>query len=188
MSVEAYAILDGGGVRGAALVGCLKAAAEQGIKFIGYGGTSAGSIVALLANVGYSPEEIRKIMVEEINFHDFLDDAEIKVKRFKELPQNLSKSISKDLVLLRNLDLINELRNNFGFCNGSKLNYFLLRKIQNSPKVENSESSLKEKLKNATDITFQNLKELGCFPLKIVASDVKNHQAVIYPQGSGRKP
>ncbi|KAF3886447.1 MULTISPECIES: patatin-like phospholipase family protein [Nostocales] len=187
MSVEAYAILDGGGVRGAALVGCLKAAAEQGIKFIGYGGTSAGSIVALLANVGYSPEEIRKIMVEEINFHDFLDDAEIKVKRFKELPQNLSKSISKDLVLLRNLDLINELRNNFGFCNGSKLNYFLLRKIQNSPKVENSESSLKEKLKNATDITFQNLKELGCFPLKIVASDVKNHQAVIYPQGSGEE-
>jgi NTE family protein len=110
MSVEAYAILDGGGVKGAALVGCLKAAEEQGIRFIGYGGTSAGSIVALLANVGYSPEDIRRIMVEEINFHDFLDDAERKLQRFKELPKNLSKSLSKDFVLLKNLDLINELR------------------------------------------------------------------------------
>ncbi|MUH01436.1 hypothetical protein F7734_57890 [Scytonema sp. UIC 10036] len=187
MSVEAYAILDGGGVKGAALVGCLKAAAEQGIKFIGYGGTSAGSIVALLANVGYSPEEIRKIMVEEINFHDFLDDAERKLQRFKQLPQNLAKSISKDLVLLKNLDLINELRQNFGFCNGNKLTHFLLKKIQNSQKVENSESSLKEQLKNATDITFQNLKDIGCFPLKIVASDVTSHKAVVYPQGEGEE-
>ncbi|GAA6620797.1 patatin-like phospholipase family protein [Scytonema sp. NUACC26] len=187
MSVEAYAILDGGGVKGAALVGCLKAAAEQGIRFIGYGGTSAGSIVALLANVGYSPEEIRKIMVEEINFHDFLDDAERKLQRFKQLPQNLSKSLSKDFVLLKNLDLINEIRQNFGFCNGNKLTHFLLKKIQNSQKVANSESSLKEKLKNATDITFQNLQDIGCSPLKIVASDIKSHQAVVYPQGEGEE-
>ncbi len=185
MSVEAYAILDGGGVKGAALVGCLKAAAEQGVKFIGYGGTSAGSIVALLANVGYSSEEIRKIMVEEINFHDFLDDAERKLQRFQELPQKLSKSISKDLVLLKNLDLINELRQNFGFCNGNKLTNFLLKKIQNSQKLENSQSDLKQQLKNATDITFQNLRDIGCSPLKIVASDIKNHKAVIYPQDEG---
>jgi NTE family protein len=53
-----YAILDGGGVKGAALAGCLAAAEDKHIDFIGYGGTSAGSIVALLAAVGYSGEDL----------------------------------------------------------------------------------------------------------------------------------
>ncbi len=35
--MRAYAILDGGGVKGAALAGCLKAAEELGIEFAGYG-------------------------------------------------------------------------------------------------------------------------------------------------------
>ena len=59
--MKAYAILDGGGVKGAALAGCLKAAEEQKIQFLGYGGTSAGSIIAFLAAVGYTGEEATKI-------------------------------------------------------------------------------------------------------------------------------
>jgi NTE family protein len=70
--MKAYAILDGGGVKGAALAGALSAAAENGIEFEGYGGTSAGAIVALLASVGFTPEEIRHIMLEEVDFTDFL--------------------------------------------------------------------------------------------------------------------
>ncbi|GAB1541401.1 hypothetical protein NUACC21_40720 [Scytonema sp. NUACC21] len=187
MSMQAYAILAGGGVKGAALVGGLKAAEEQGIKFIGYGGTSAGSIVALLATVGYSPEKIKKIMVEEINFHDFLDDAEKKLQRLKELPNAFSKSLSKDLVLFKNLDLITELKQNLGFCNANKLTKFLLKKIQDSDKVENSPSYLRQQIKEATDITFQNLKDIGCYPLKVVASDIKTHKVVIYPKDEGEE-
>ena len=62
--MKAYAIFDGGGVKGAALAGCLKAAEEQGIQFEGYGGTSAGALVATLAAVGYSADEIRTTLKE----------------------------------------------------------------------------------------------------------------------------
>jgi len=50
--MKAYAILDGGGIKGAALAGCLAAAEELRIEFAGYGRTSAGCIVALLASLG----------------------------------------------------------------------------------------------------------------------------------------
>ncbi|GAB1539992.1 hypothetical protein NUACC21_26610 [Scytonema sp. NUACC21] len=187
MPMEAYAILDGGGVKGAALVGCLQAAEVGGIKFIGYGGTSAGSIVALLASVGYSPEQIREIMIEEINFNDFLDGADNNLERFKKIPQGFITSFFKTVFLWQNKDLIDNLNQNLGLCVAKTLTKFLLEKIQKSPKVENSHSDLKQKIQNATDITFQNLKDLGCFPLKVVASDIKRHKAVIYPQNEEKE-
>ncbi len=72
--MKAYAIYAGGGVKGAALAGCLCAAEQQGVKFIGHGGTSAGSMIAVLAAVGYSGEELEKILVEELDFRDLLED------------------------------------------------------------------------------------------------------------------
>jgi hypothetical protein len=41
--MRANAIYAGGGVKGAALAGCLRAAEQQGVKFVGHGGTSAGA-------------------------------------------------------------------------------------------------------------------------------------------------
>ena len=60
--MKAYAIFDGGGVKGAALAGCLQAAEDRGIEFVGYGGTSAGAIIALLACAGFKGRELQKIM------------------------------------------------------------------------------------------------------------------------------
>ena len=50
--------LSGGGVKGAAHIGVLKALEEQNIKISYIGGTSSGSIVATLYASGYKPEEI----------------------------------------------------------------------------------------------------------------------------------
>src|SRR5689334_12234274 len=72
--MKAYAILAGGGVKGIALAGCLAAAEDKGIEFAGYGGTSAGSIVALLGAVGYTGSEIRDLMNDE-SLTTFLDDG-----------------------------------------------------------------------------------------------------------------
>lgn len=47
--------LAGGGIRGIAHVGVLKALEENGIKIDAIGGTSAGSIVATLYAMGYKP-------------------------------------------------------------------------------------------------------------------------------------
>ena len=53
--------LSGGGVKGAAHIGVLKALEEENIKIDYIGGTSSGSIVATLYAVGYKPDEIYDI-------------------------------------------------------------------------------------------------------------------------------
>lgn len=50
--------LSGGGVKGAAHIGALKAFEEANIEFNYISGTSSGSIVAALYAVGYSSDEI----------------------------------------------------------------------------------------------------------------------------------
>lgn len=55
-------VLSGGGARGVAHIGVLKALDEMGIKFSIASGTSAGSIVASLYSYGYRPDEIFDII------------------------------------------------------------------------------------------------------------------------------
>jgi len=67
-------VLSGGGVKGAAHIGVLKALEEENIKFNFISGTSSGSIVATLYACGYRPEDIYKIFkkyCEEIKCFDF---------------------------------------------------------------------------------------------------------------------
>lgn len=53
--------LSGGGVKGAAHIGVLKALEENNIKIDYIGGTSSGSIVATLYAAGFTPDEIYEI-------------------------------------------------------------------------------------------------------------------------------
>lgn len=55
--------LSGGGIRGLAHAGVLKALEENGIKVDIIGGTSAGSMVASLYSIGYSPDEIYECFI-----------------------------------------------------------------------------------------------------------------------------
>ena len=55
-------VLSGGGARGVAHIGVLKALDEMGIQFSIASGTSAGSIVASLYSYGYKPDEIFEIL------------------------------------------------------------------------------------------------------------------------------
>lgn len=50
--------MSGGGVKGAAHIGALKALEEENIKIDYIGGTSSGSIVATLYAAGYKPDDI----------------------------------------------------------------------------------------------------------------------------------
>lgn len=59
--------LSGGGIRGIAHVGVLKALEENGIKIDIIGGTSAGSMVASLYAVGYKPNEIYELFKKNSN-------------------------------------------------------------------------------------------------------------------------
>lgn len=59
--------LSGGGIRGLAHAGVLKALEENGIKIDIIGGTSAGSMVASLYSIGYTPDEIYKCFINNYN-------------------------------------------------------------------------------------------------------------------------
>lgn len=56
--------LAGGGLKGVAYIGALKALEELGIKIDYISGTSSGSMAASLYAMGYAPEEMKKIIYE----------------------------------------------------------------------------------------------------------------------------
>lgn len=70
--MEIDGVFSGGGVKGIAIIGAIKAIEEKGFKLKRVAGTSAGSIIASLVAAGYSSDEIFKMM-DEINLKDFLD-------------------------------------------------------------------------------------------------------------------
>jgi len=55
-------VLAGGGIRGAAHIGAIKALEEDGIKVDVVAGTSAGSMVAALYGMGYTADEMYEIL------------------------------------------------------------------------------------------------------------------------------
>src|ERR1700733_13584069 len=55
---KVFAVFSGGGVKGAAFIGAVEEA-QKYVQFAGWGGTSAGSIIAALLACGYSTEELR---------------------------------------------------------------------------------------------------------------------------------
>ncbi len=84
MGTKAFGIFEGGGAKGFAHIGALKAAELKNIEFIGVAGASAGSIVAALVAAGYraddlynpekevgKPEEKKGLF--DMNFVEFFD-------------------------------------------------------------------------------------------------------------------
>jgi NTE family protein len=94
-------VLSGGGVKGVAHLGALKALEENGYldKFQTYAGTSIGAIILALYLIGYTPDEQ----------YEF-------VRKF-------------DLTKLKNIDVGNIFQN-FGLDNGERFEYVLRRLIQ----------------------------------------------------------
>ncbi len=73
---EYFCILGGGGIRGMAYTGAIKALNKLNIKITGYAGSSIGAVVAGLLSVGYTEDEVKE-QFENINF-DFFKDLNLK--------------------------------------------------------------------------------------------------------------
>ena len=71
--MKANIVLAGGGAKGAVLAGCVNAAVSKGVQPTGFGGTSAGAIVAFLASIGFRDEKLQDLLVST-NLADLLDD------------------------------------------------------------------------------------------------------------------
>ncbi len=96
--MKAYGVFAGGGVKGVALAGALSAANKNDINFVGYGGASAGAIIAYLSAIGYSGEKIYHKMLEYILQQMLFEDegAElIELKKFISDISGIPSSIKK---------------------------------------------------------------------------------------------
>ncbi len=63
----------GGGIKGAAHIGVLRAFEEENIKFEYIAGTSSGSIIATLYSVGYNSNDIYRIFKKYINKINYIE-------------------------------------------------------------------------------------------------------------------
>lgn len=175
--MKAYAVLDGGGVKGAALAGCLKGAQAFGIEFAGYGGTSAGSIVALLASIGYSPDELRTVMCRDLNFSEFLDDGGSELTQWGATAKELldAKSTSRRFfeggkIWWRHGDALKARLNGLGIYGGTKL----------EAKLKDLVTRKLHGLEGKPEITFADLRREGGLPLRVVAAHLRTRQAVVF--------
>lgn len=62
--MKADAVFEGGGARGIAFVGAIKAMEEEQVEWQRIAGTSAGAVIAALLASGYKSYEIRKLLSE----------------------------------------------------------------------------------------------------------------------------
>ncbi|MGL4970396.1 MAG: patatin-like phospholipase family protein, partial [Cetobacterium sp.] len=67
-------VLSGGGAKGAAHIGVLRVLEKYGIPVDYVVGTSAGSIIAAMYSVGYTPDEIEKT-VTDLQFYELFRNA-----------------------------------------------------------------------------------------------------------------
>lgn len=170
--MEAYAILAGGGVKGIALAGCLAAAEAKGMEFVGYGGTSAGSIVALLGAVGYKGSEIRDLMRQE-SFASFLDDGGTELEALKGLAQLIFedsrlKPVRVAKRLFSERKLIRKLYSEVGLYGAANLENFLLDKVKDRyPRI-------------GDDFKFSDLYKATGTSLKVVAADIVARKSLTF--------
>lgn len=173
--MKAYGIFDGGGVKGAALAGGLAAAQDQGIELTGFGGTSAGSMVAFLAAVGYSGKELGDILISK-EFNEMLDDGGIALREVVHLVESISRSwqgsvLDKAKALLALKKVLARMQH-LGLYTGDRIKDFLLEKAK--AKIPSFQSY--------QDVTFEDLEKAGCVPLRIVASNVLGGRSAILPR------
>lgn len=165
--------LSGGGVKGAAHIGVLKALEEENIKFEYLSGTSSGSIVASLYACGYKPEEIFKLFkkyCKEINYIDFCTIFKILkdliIKHSLEIDglnsgKKLEKIIKKACVE-KNIKNINEINFNLIIpavdLNNGNIVYFCTQNL----KEKNNFRKISDTEKNIYDAEICNAVKASC--------------------------
>lgn len=150
-------VLSGGGAKGFAHIGVLKALEENNIKVDYITGTSMGALVGALYSVGYSPDEIEKIVLNmdwDYTFDDQPNNTDIPLAQ---------KSIMKDY--------------SFSVKYDNEFNFSLPKSLKNTQKIYLKLKNLlwgAEKVKN-----FDNLP----IPLRIIATDLDTGTAKTFRNG-----
>jgi len=176
--IKAYAIFAGGGVKGTAFAGCMKAAEQFGFEFVGYAGASAGSIAAALACAGYNHEEMKDILAETDYRGFFEDDGQnlrSLLKSVRSFDMDRLSLFSLPYTFFQNRKPLGTIKKSFGLYQGENLNQFLRSKI--NKKIGADENS---------DILFSDLGKDGRPPLKVIVSDVVENKPIVFSNEEGQ--
>jgi NTE family protein len=118
-------VMEGGGMLGVALVGYVYVLEQAGIRFLGLGGTSAGSINALLLAALGEPSKAKGAKLLKLlatkNFYDFVDgDSDA-----KEFLECWSAGSSKIKLAIKAVQVIDNLRENLGLNPGKQFELWI---------------------------------------------------------------
>jgi predicted acylesterase/phospholipase RssA len=166
---RAYAALAGGGVKAAALVGGLAAAADSGIEFEGYAGTSAGALVALLAAMRWSPERQWQTL-KHLSMSNFLlpDDGKALEAVNHAVAGNV-RNLARLAALWKGKDALWRLWRCGGIYSIDALSQFIRERcFETYPD-----------LGNTPEFTFTDLMSQGCKPLKVVVADLRSRRGLL---------
>lgn len=184
-------VLSGGGVKGAAHIGALKALEEENIKFDFISGTSSGSIVAMLYACGYKPEEIYAIFkkyCQEIKYFDLKNIINIikyLIKNKKLLIEGFNSGEKIEKLINKyceknKIKNINKIKNNLiipavDIYNGN-IYYFCSDGIK---KIKNKYRKISDNTKYIYDINIGKAVRASCsYPGVFVPTEFKNTKLI----------
>lgn len=196
--MKAYGIFAGGGVKGAALAGALEAAQREKINFLGFGGASAGAIIAYLATIGYTGEEIYIKMIRS-PFKDMLfEDKGEKLFLLKESISGFSDfSVSLKSIFKKSIDtkdFIHKAKNVVVKCppfiksiaplcsvaKSGDLGIYDTNHLRTTL-IEWTRDKIPCLLKDNSELlSFERLCTYTGLDLKIICSDLSSKRAVVY--------
>lgn len=175
--MKAYAVLSGGGVKGAALAGCLAAAEGRDIQWVGCGGTSAGALVAALASVGFGGAAIVDKLKSDLHPRALIDDRGAQLDELVKLRLRVRPLLSggfikrgRALVSFSRNAVLRAIGTHYGVYEGAYLERAVSSIIRTGPLVAGKPSD-----------TFQDLIDAACPQLKVVASNITANRAVVFP-------
>jgi NTE family protein len=191
--VKAYAIFEGGGAKGYAHIGALKAAEERGIEIAAVAGTSIGAVIACLIGAGYKADELysldaagnaRGILsldpLDRLNKQDWARFEKLtkEYSQYNARMSGLSWRMYVNLLLIwvrlpltvvRHWPLFRTLVSKLGLTATTGFREFL-------------DDALRKKIGIPTDrtICFSDLR----IPVKVIASDLVSEDIVVFPRRS----
>jgi len=182
MPIKGFGIFEGGGAKGLAHVGALKAV-EARVQFLGVAGSSAGAIVAALVAAGYSADELYEKQSRggalNIDFtYKFF--GRLRWDEWKNFAADFKKSfcevsvwgawIRAPFLYLRHSHVIDRIHERHGVFSNQELalwvNELLVKKLRQRKVIDN----------NIVEVAFQHIDT----PLKIVASNISAQRIEIY--------
>jgi NTE family protein len=175
--MKAYAVLSGGGVKGAALAGCLAAAEGRDIQWAGCAGTSAGALVAALASVGFDGAAIVEKLKGDLHPRALIDDRGAQLDELVELRTRVRPLIrgglikrARALLSFSRNTILNAIGQHYGVYEGAYLEQAVRAILRTGPLLAGRPGD-----------TFQDLTDAACPQLKVVASNITASRAVVFP-------